>query len=96
MEYLKFQSQMLHHIVDPRALPLSLAHWLRAAPTLPDFDLRRFEFDINAMIGSTRCDCDVNFNLLFFLTFSISYCLDDEVFFLPFYCFPMTVSCGFL
>src|ERR1700734_2182768 len=29
------------------ALSFSLAHWLFAAPTLPDFDLRRIELDIN-------------------------------------------------
>jgi len=53
------------------ALSISLAHWLLAAPTLPDFDLRRIESDIKDGIWGTRCDCDVNVYILFFLTFSI-------------------------
>jgi hypothetical protein len=36
-------------ITVPCALALSLAHWLLAAPTLPNFDLRCIELDINCM-----------------------------------------------
>ena len=34
----------------PRALSLSLAYWLLAAPTLSDYDLCRVELDINDRI----------------------------------------------
>jgi hypothetical protein len=54
----------------PRALSLSLAYWLLAAPTLSDYNLCRVELHINDRIWSTRCDCDVNGYILFFLTFS--------------------------
>ena len=55
----------------PHTLSLFLAPWLLAAPTLPESDLCHVELDINDRIWRTRCDCDVNIYILFFLTFSI-------------------------
>jgi hypothetical protein len=60
---------MLHYVVYhyPRALAFSIAHWLPTAPTLPDFDLRLVELDINQRTS----DCDVDIYFFFSLTFSI-------------------------
>ena len=55
----------------PHMLALSIAHWLPTAHTLPDFDLCCVELDINDIIWRTRCDCNINVYILFFLTFFI-------------------------
>ena len=55
----------------PRMLALSIAHWLPTVPMLPDFDMHCVELNINDMIWRTRCDCNANVYIPFFLTFFI-------------------------
>ena len=52
----------------------SLAHWLLAVPTLPDFNFHHAQLDINGRIWTIRYDC--NFDVyLFSLTSLLGYCL---------------------
>ena len=52
MEYLKFCDPYLTIMLMflTCALSISLAHWLLAVPTLPDFNLHHAQLDINGRI----------------------------------------------
>ena len=78
-------------ITLPHALALPIAHWLPTVPTLPDFDLCLVELNIDDMTQRTRCDCDIDVYILFFLIFFIKLLFWWWRLISPFYYFVMTV-----
>ena len=71
-----------------RALSLSLTLWLLGVPTLPIFDLRHVELDINDRIWRIGCDRDANVHILFFLLATV---WTMKTYHKHFFFFPMMV-----